>query len=101
MAEAKGLPEDSLQKLMEQSAFVQKAAVRHSIQMADVPNDPQYASQYAHTAIGMEPVWALNKGDPSVIVAVVDSGVDMTHEEVLTELTSNEEAMTDPCEDDG
>jgi subtilisin family serine protease len=42
------------------------------------PNDPLYAKQGYLGAIGIEQAWATQRGSPYVIVAVVDSGVDIT-----------------------
>lgn len=46
------------------------------------PNDPYYSEyQWNLSLIGMEPSWDLSEGSSDVIVAVVDTGVDMEHPE--------------------
>jgi subtilisin family serine protease len=45
-----------------------------------VPDDPIYREfQWGLRKIGMEPVWDVTTGNPSVIVAVLDTGVDEAH----------------------
>lgn len=40
-----------------------------------VPNDPSFGYQWHLTAVGAQAAWDLERGDPSVVVAVVDTGV--------------------------
>lgn len=51
------------------------------IWQADVttPNDPEYAQQWAWPKIGMNQVWDKARGDGSVTVAVLDSGMTTNH----------------------
>lgn len=44
-----------------------------------VPNDPRYTTQWGLPRIQAEAAWDLETGDPSIIVAVIDSGVDLHH----------------------
>ncbi len=47
-----------------------------------VPNDPLQASQWALDRIQAKEAWDIETGNPSVIVAVIDSGTDWTHEDL-------------------
>ncbi len=49
---------------------------------AFVPNDPQFASQWAFDAISSVAGWDITLGDPAIAVAVVDTGLDLTHEDI-------------------
>ena len=44
-----------------------------------VPTDPQYPSQWGPAKVGMPDVWARATGAPSIVIAVVDTGVDAGH----------------------
>ncbi len=44
-----------------------------------VPDDPLYAGQWGLKKIGMEAAWDTTLGASAVTVAVVDTGVDLTH----------------------
>jgi subtilisin family serine protease len=41
-----------------------------------VPNDPYYAQQWGPRLLGMPDVWKYSTGDPSVVIAMVDTGVN-------------------------
>ena len=50
------------------------------------PNDPYYPDQWALTHVGATCAWARTIGSPDVTVAVVDSGVDMHHPDLIDRL---------------
>lgn len=86
-AEVRALPDESLRALRAQASIVQQPSVRNTPKMygepiTGAPNDPEYSSQPHYPAVDMEGAWAINTGDPSVVVAIVDSGIDMTHEDL-------------------
>ncbi len=43
------------------------------------PNDTYWAAQWGLEAIGIRSAWAITRGRPEIVVAVVDTGVDATH----------------------
>jgi subtilisin family serine protease len=45
------------------------------------PNDPFYPNQWHLPRIQAEEAWDITRGDPSVIIAVIDDGVDIDHED--------------------
>ncbi len=47
--------------------------------IALTPNDPLYASQWALTRVGAPAAWDITTGSSSIIVAVVDTGIDTSH----------------------
>jgi thermitase len=47
--------------------------------LAAAPNDPLYPQSWHHQQIGSENAWAINGGSRSVVVAVIDTGVDANH----------------------
>ena len=66
------------------------------------PNDPgyvQYARQYL-ARMGVESAWATTTGDPRIIVAVVDTGVDCAHEDLLGRCWINADEIPDNGVDD-
>jgi thermitase len=46
---------------------------------ADVPDDPSFSLQWGMNKIKAPDAWTTNHGDPSVNVAVLDTGVSLTH----------------------
>jgi subtilisin family serine protease len=50
------------------------------------PNDPSFASQWGLTKIKAPEGWDCQTGSRDVIVAVVDSGIDLNHPDLVTNL---------------
>ena len=50
------------------------------------PNDPMFASQYAHRNCATVQGWSFTLGNPNIIVAVVDTGVDLNHPDLRGKL---------------
>lgn len=46
------------------------------------PNDPLYAQQWHHPRVSSPLAWNLVTGSPTVTVGVVDTGIDLTHEDL-------------------
>lgn len=79
-----------------------------------VPNDPLYGpivgntiKQYQHAQIGMPAAWELSLGSPAVTVAIIDTGVRKTHEDLVNQMrTDNRNTIegqtgTDITDNDG
>lgn len=47
------------------------------------PNDPRYSGQRYLSRIDIEDAWAISTGDPASTIAVVDTGCDGTHPDLL------------------
>jgi subtilisin family serine protease len=72
-----------------QAALAAAPALRYAdfdgiVTVADtfVPNDPLFDTQWAFAAVGTIAAWDMTLGNPAVVVAVVDTGVDLTHEDI-------------------
>ncbi|HKY08080.1 MAG TPA: Ig-like domain-containing protein [Candidatus Binatia bacterium] len=50
------------------------------------PNDPGYSSQWHLSQIAAPGAWDLNAGSSSVVIAVLDSGVDTKHPDLIANL---------------
>ncbi len=46
-----------------------------------VPTDPYYTEQYFHSMIDSPSAWNITKGSEDVVVAVIDTGIDVSHPE--------------------
>jgi subtilisin family serine protease len=55
------------------------------------PNDPLYQSNqdYLTTLLHAEQAWDIQQGDPRVVVAIVDSGVDINHPDLAGQIWTN------------
>jgi len=65
------------------------------------PDDPSYSTQGHYPSIGMEAAWALTTGNSTVVVAVVDSGMDMDHPDLTNKWTNPGEVCGNGIDDDG
>lgn len=53
-----------------------------------VPDDPLFADQWHHENIGSTGAWETKLGSPDVIIAIIDSGTDMTHPDLVGKIVS-------------
>lgn len=54
-----------------------------------IPNDPQWSSMWGLQKIGMPSAWETTKGSTSVVVGVVDTGIDYRHEDLASQMWTN------------
>jgi serine protease len=59
------------------------------------PDDPRYGGQWFFGTIHLESAWAREDGDPSVTVAVIDDGCDLTHPDLAPHLLPGYDAFSD------
>ena len=79
--------------------FVEPSLV---VKMSWEPNDPQYSEQTHYHAINMASAWELSKGDPNVVVQVLDTGLDLDHPDLQLNIWRNagETDCTDGVDND-
>jgi len=56
-----------------------------------VPNDPRYIEQWAHQNTHAEPGWDMERGDPNITIAIVDTGIDYNHEDLRDNIWYDEQ----------
>lgn len=67
-----------------------------------IPNDPSYSSQFALSKISAALAWNITKGDTSVIIGIVDTGVDWDHPDLAANIWTNwNEIPNNGIDDDG
>ncbi|MFH1750256.1 MAG: S8 family serine peptidase [Candidatus Micrarchaeota archaeon] len=52
-------------------------------------NDPFYPRQWAHQIIQSELAWEIEQGNPGIVIAAVDTGVDFNHEDLAGNIWIN------------
>ncbi len=72
------------------------------VHLAAVPNDPLYANQSHLKQIGMEAAWDEHQSNTDIVIAVVDTGVDLSHPDLKDQLISGANLLNDklPPQDD-
>jgi subtilisin family serine protease len=51
-----------------------------------IPNDPDFSSQWHLSKLQMPNAWSVTEGNPGVTIALIDSGVDATHNDLASKL---------------
>jgi len=52
------------------------------------PNDPSYSKQWAHTRIQSAAAWDISTGSASIVVAILDTGIDETHPDLAGKIVA-------------
>jgi thermitase len=72
--------------------------------MDTIPNDPSFGTQYGLTAINAPQGWDTSTGSALVTIAIVDSGVDLTHPDLAGRFVAGYDFVNndaDPTDDYG
>ena len=73
--------------------------------LCTAPNDPYYtvSQQATYAAHGLEVAWSVLTGSPGMIIAVIDSGIDLDHVDLAGNLSENsaEASGSASVDDDG
>ncbi len=83
---------------------VEWAEPNYLVRKADAANDPYFPVQYGITQTGTVKGWAFTVGDPELIIAVLDTGVDLDHPDLAGQLTKGYDFVNDdddPDDDEG
>jgi len=65
------------------------------------PNDPEFPDQYAHQLIQMSEAWDISTGSRDIVVAVLDTGVDINHPDLKDNIWINtDEIPNNEIDDD-
>ena len=98
---------------LRQSSFVEYAEPNYIRQLFRTPNDLMYPEMWGLNNTGQTggtpgadidapQAWEIQTGSPSVVVAVIDSGIDLTHEDLAANLWVNPgEIPGNGIDDDG
>lgn len=74
----------------------------YSTDQSPFPNDEFYSQQWALPKVKAAEAWGITKGDTSVIIAIVDSGVEWDHPDLSANIWTNPgEIPNNGLDDDG
>ncbi len=78
-----------LVETLNQSAYVEYAEQIYPSFVDVAPNDERYSRQTHFARISAEAAWDIEKGDAAVILAIIDTGVDWDHEDLVGNIWQN------------
>ena len=58
-------------------------------QAVDVPNDPSFNVQWDMTKVQAPQAWGVTKGSQNVIIAILDTGIDVNHPDLADKIVSS------------
>ncbi len=71
------------------------------LELAAVPNDPDYSQQWALGVLDAPAAWARTTGSDDVVVAVIDTGVDYNHPDLRPNMWTNPHEVADGTDTSG
>jgi subtilisin family serine protease len=91
-----GVNPDEAASLYDDLPWVKYAEPNYIVRAALIPNDTLYSERQAwyYNLINAPAGWDIERGEPSVIVAVLDTGVDLEHPDLRDKIWTN--AREDP-----
>ncbi len=81
-----GTRRDQIQQTLEDSGLFNFVEPDYVAQVTSTPNDPGFSSEWHLAAINAPGAWNYTVGSTGVIVAMIDSGVDGTHPDLVANL---------------
>lgn len=73
---------------------VEYAEPNYTRQLDFLPNDPGVSRQWALSDMDVENAWNISRGSPSIIVAVIDTGIDINHPDLRDKIVDPFNAVT-------
>ncbi len=84
-----GVAVTSAVALLAGNADIEYAEPNWILYATAVPNDPQQGSQWEWAVIDAYDAWDIQTGDPTIVVNVIDSGINTSHPDLVDNLWTN------------
>ena len=85
----KGISVKEAVDLYKKNPDIELAEPDYKVTIEAIPNDPGYSSLWGLGSISAPQAWDLTTGSSSVIVAVIDTGVDYNHADLAANIWTN------------
>lgn len=93
---------EALVQKLEQEPDIEFAEPNYYLPLNVVPNDPLYNQIYPLSIVKADSAWNVQKGDSTVIIGIIDSGVDWDHPDLASIIwTNSNETPNNGVDDDG
>ena len=87
---------EGLAKQLEKNPNVGYAEQDMKAQAVDIPNDPDYSSQWGLPKIFAPLAWNVTHGSASTLIAITDTGIDGSHPDLGNKIVARANFTTDP-----
>ncbi|MCC2631752.1 MAG: peptidase [Patescibacteria group bacterium] len=98
-----GMNDDTLEATLRANGY--EVEPDQKMNILATPNDPYYSIQWAPPIIEADKTWSTDTGSPTVTIAVIDTGADMAHPDLVANLLSTGynfiAGTTNPNDDNG
>lgn len=82
----KSLDMESFSRDYQKLPNIELAIPNYLFETTIVPNDSQYHNQWHHQSINSESAWDKQTGSPQTTIAIIDTGVDLDHQDLVGNL---------------
>ncbi|OGB73539.1 hypothetical protein A3K24_01640 [candidate division Kazan bacterium RIFCSPHIGHO2_01_FULL_44_14] len=83
------------------AGWITQSVSEHQLTIQSLPNDPLYSKQWYLQRIGAPAAWDITQGT-NLVIAVIDTGIDLSHPELAGKLWVNQrETPNNNKDDDG
>ncbi len=98
-----GIARDAFEMIKDRSDILMYAEPAYLMETFETPNDPNYSSMYGLAAINAAVAWDTTTGLSTTRIAIIDSGMDMDHPDLVGNLFQNpgEGSTANGVDDDG
>ncbi len=90
---------EELAKAYSQMLNVEYAEPNYIYHTFEVPNDPSYSSQWHLPKIEGEEAWNLTFGNETIVIAIIDTGVEWSHSDLAENIWNNTDEDCDNSTD--
>jgi hypothetical protein len=78
-----------LQKELDSFNYIETTSLNYILYPHEIPNDPDYDMQYAWDLMEGPAAWDVIKGHSDIVVAIIDSGTQLDHEDLADSIWYN------------
>lgn len=92
---------EKLCRSLQRIETIEYAEPNYLLPVEAVPNDSLYSQLFHLPQIHAPEAWDVSRGDSSVVIAIIDTGVDWDHPDLAASIWRNEDEVEDGTDSDG